>query len=273
MQDTQYNTQTRQLAQLQEALQMYNPTSRAFARRLFIAPIALILSLFPVQMPAQENLEPSKVTQDALLHVLAHEIGHAILREFDLPILGPEEDIADDFATLYIYLTWPERAEDIIEARAFHHLSDGDTAQMFSEYRSDEQRAGRSICLLYGQDPDRFASLAARHGLEGSEAAECRDFATEVARSWRRIIASYRMPEDARVTEVGLFVADTPITRSLIDTDFQDDAYVLLAGIDWHSRITLAIDDCDGSAGWQRNGRRIVICSAYIARFQKDLGG
>lgn len=36
----------------------------------------------------------------ALVHVAAHEIGHAFLREFDHPVLSPEETIADDFATV-----------------------------------------------------------------------------------------------------------------------------------------------------------------------------
>lgn len=233
----------------------------------------LAAGLAVVAGAAQPEVTLSGATQDAMLHVLAHEIGHAMLREFDLPILGPEEDIADDFATIYVFLLLPDRAADIVAARARQTLADGDTPGMFSAYRADDQRAGRAICLLYGQDPARFDALATEFGLAGEAAADCRDAATEVGRSWRRIIAQYRMPEGARVTEVGLDVAETPFAQALAASDSAEEAYRLLSGIDWHSRITLALEDCDGTAGWACNGRRITICEAYIARFEAQLGG
>ena len=228
-------------------------------------------SFFASAITAQERSNVSQRTKDALLHVLAHEMGHAMLREFDLPVLGPEEDIADDFATIYIHLTLPDRAADIIAARAAQNMADGTQPEMFSEYRNDDQRAGRSVCLLYGQDPDGYADLAAQFDLEGDDANNCRDFSTEVGRSWRRIIANYRMPQDIPVTEVGLVVADNPTAQALASEDFLEDAYALMSGIDWHSRITVAFDQCDGGASWSRNRRRITICDAYIARFESQL--
>lgn len=238
----------------------------------FVVTLAALL-FTASSISAQENTTVSQRTKDALLHVLAHEIGHAVLREFDLPILGPEEDIADDFATIYIHLTLPERAADIVAARATQNMADGVQPEMFSEYRHDKQRAGRSVCLLYGQDPDGYADLAAQFGLEGEEAANCADFATEVGRSWRRIIADYRMPEGTRVTEVGLDVDDTPAAQALASEDFLEEAYILLSGIDWHSRVTLAVAECDGAGSWSRNGRRMTICDAYMMRFERQLSG
>jgi hypothetical protein len=229
--------------------------------------------LLPSFVLADTTAPLSKATQDALLHVLAHEIGHAMLREFDLPILGPEEDIADDFATVYIHMMLPDRAGAIVAARARQHMADGETAEVFSEYRSDEQRAGRSICLLYGLDPEHHEELARSFGLDGDAAEDCRDFAPEVGRSWRRIIETYRMPETALVTEVGSDFADTPTARSVAESGLMEPAYRLLAGIDWHSRITFAIEPCDGSSFWSRNGRRITICEPYIQRFEEQLGG
>ncbi|NRB05373.1 MAG: hypothetical protein HRU30_19145 [Rhodobacteraceae bacterium] len=214
----------------------------------------------------------SDATRNAMLHVVAHEIGHAVLREFDLPILGPEEGIADDFATLYIYSLLPDRAEAIIRAHARQSMSDGQDAMMFGEHPSDDQRAGRAICILYGQNPDQFAKLASDFGLDGEEADACRDFAPEIARSWRRTLAPYLMPDSARVTEVGLRVAEDPVLQALATQAFVNDLYKLMASIDWHSRITLELDQCNGTASWARNGRRIRICSAYVQRFEAQLG-
>jgi hypothetical protein len=166
----------------------------------------------------------------------------------------------------------PDRAGAIIAARAKQNMADGQTAAMFSEYRSDDQRAGRSVCLLYGLDPERHEDMALSFGLEGDEAEACRDFAPEVGRSWRRLIDAYRMPETARVTEVGSAFADTPVARAVADSGIMEPAYRLLAGIDWHSRITVAVEPCDGASFWSRNGRRITICETYIQRFEDQLG-
>ncbi|MEL7127892.1 MAG: hypothetical protein AAGK30_16750, partial [Pseudomonadota bacterium] len=60
--------------------------------------------------------------------MIAHEAGHAVLRAFDRPILGPEEDVA----TALIYRTLPEQAEAIIEARTAQHLADGATSGLYA---------------------------------------------------------------------------------------------------------------------------------------------
>ena len=51
--------------------------------------------------------------QDLFLRTVAHEMRHALIREFDLPVLTFEEMIADDFATVFIGLYMPDRAVDV----------------------------------------------------------------------------------------------------------------------------------------------------------------
>lgn len=242
-----------------------------FLRYLGAAILAVLTGGIAGPLAAQSSNTLSQSTQDALLHVVAHEIGHAMLREFDLPVLGPEEDIADDFATIFVYQVMPDRAEAIVAARARQNMADGGDAVMFGEYRSDDQRAGRSVCVLYAQDPSRFERLAQQFGLEGDEASACRDFGTEVARSWRRVIDAYKLPEGARVNEAGLRLSDAPLAQAFGASGARDEAFALLSYIDWHSRVTLTIEECDGSAGWSRNGRRIRICDSYIRRFEAQL--
>ncbi|MGL5008844.1 MAG: DUF4344 domain-containing metallopeptidase [Paracoccaceae bacterium] len=233
--------------------------------------IAAVVGSLAGPLCAQTRPEISQTTQDALLHVVAHEIGHAFLREFDVPVLGPEEAIADDFATVYVYFVFPDRAADIVTARAAQNLADGERSGPFSEYLDDDKRAGRSVCLLYGLDPERYAAFPARFNIPDDDAAACRDFAPEVARGWRRQLATRTMPDDARVTEVQLRADDLPLTEFLSESAFRDDLYTLLARIDWHSTITLSFEDCDGSAAWSRNDRTIRVCDAYVTRFEAQL--
>ena len=104
-------------------------------------------------------------------HVVAHGIGDAFLREVDISILGPEEAIAEDFATVYVQMTFPERDEAIAAASADQNLADGEDAGRFSEYADDDQRAERSVCVLYRLDPERYEALRKRYGLSEDEAA------------------------------------------------------------------------------------------------------
>ncbi|WP_371158213.1 DUF4344 domain-containing metallopeptidase [Jannaschia sp. 2305UL9-9] len=239
-------------------------------RRIAMLMVSLLALTLAVGARAQSRDALPVAAQDALLHVIAHEIGHAVLREFDLPILGPEEAIADDFATVYLHMMLPGRLPAIVAAHARHTMADDDVPGPFSEYRSDRRRAGRAVCLAYGLDPDRHAGLARDFGLGGAAAATCRDFATEVARGWRRTLAPYLMPPDARVTEVGMTVDDgDPMARAFADSPAHAEAERLLRAIDWHSRVTLALSQCDGSAGWSRGERRITVCGAYIARLAR----
>ncbi|WP_299554143.1 DUF4344 domain-containing metallopeptidase [uncultured Tateyamaria sp.] len=224
---------------------------------------ALLLTISAIPATAQQLPEP---VGHALLHVIAHEAGHAVLREFDLPVLGPEEDIAEDFATVFVYLTLPDQAEAIVEARAAQHRADGATPGPFSAYRADAQLAGRMICLLYGFDPDRFNALADRHDMDSDARDTCADLAPEVLRSWRRTLAPLWIDPEARVTEVGFRVDPALQVQAEGNRELINTALGVLARIDWHSRVTLNFAQCDGTAGWRRNGRVIYVCSSYIDR-------
>lgn len=83
--------------------------------------VATVLALFPVPSHAQETqAEPTAFAENVLLHVILHEIGHAVIREFDLPILGNEETMADAFATYYLVHYLPNRAFDVLNARVMN---------------------------------------------------------------------------------------------------------------------------------------------------------
>jgi hypothetical protein len=218
--------------------------------------------------------EISRFAANNVIHVVAHEIGHALIREFDLPILTYEEAMADDFATLFVLQELPERAEEILRDRMRSHLADGDEPAIFSEYLHDAQRAGRIACLAYGTDPERFIGLAEEFGMEiGDEGDDCRDSVPELARAWRRVLAPLYLPEGAPVTEVRL---DQDLSTEMLDAVMDADLHIILGDLlrlfDWHSLISLEFQTCDGTAQWRRNGRAIEVCTGYIERFEALAG-
>lgn len=234
---------------------------------------AACLALWPGLGATQTDATPlSRYTQNNLIHIILHETGHALIREFDLPILTYEEAMADDFATLLILSERPDDAPDILRDRIRSHLGDGDEPRIFSDYLHDAQRAGRMVCLAYGSDPGRFIGLAEDFGMEiAEEGSDCIDLTSEVARAWRRTIAPLRLPDGAPVTEFALRGdVDADLSARLQASFFGPVVVDLLASFDWHSLITLRFDDCDGGAYWRRNGRQIIVCSAYIERLEAE---
>jgi len=207
-------------------------------------------------------------TENVLHHVIAHEMGHALMREFDLPVFGFEEGLADSFAIVFLHQKLPDQAEEIVAsvAKAWQ-LNDHD-ASLFSEYEDDERRAAQAICLLYGMDPNRHKQFAIDSGMTPDEARECRDFAPEIERAWRRATAPLYLPEGERVTEVRVIFGDGPMKEAMEGSRAFATMRTHLRRIDWHSQIALHGDSCDGAASWFRSSRKIRICDNLVRRLE-----
>ncbi|QBF30891.1 DUF4344 domain-containing metallopeptidase [Thalassococcus sp. S3] len=220
------------------------------------------------------SAEMPSFTRNVTTHVVIHELAHALIREFDLPVLGNEEVIADAFATLFIARVLPDRAEDIVKdrARSWWIEADGQEVDLQGEHPPDARRAYRAVCLLYGYDPAAYADLPAWAGLSDDDAAACADSAPEIARSWRRMLRSYVLPEGTGTREFRILYGDGPMELEMRQSGLMEELGALIARFDWHSRITLLFDHCDGGAVWSRSRRTIRLCDDYVARFNTQAG-
>lgn len=222
-------------------------------------------------LPAQAQEEVTPFARNVVTHVVAHELAHALIREFDLPLLGNEEVIADDFATLFVARVMPDRAEAVVHDRARSLLVEAGGAEpaMGAEHPPDERRALRAVCLLHGFDPDRYGAPDWA-GLSEDDLGGCREAAPEIARGWRRVLEPLLLPEGVRVNEFDLDVEDGPLAASLREGGLAEELGGLVALFDWHSMITLSFERCDGAARWARNGRTIRVCDAHVSRFAEQ---
>ena len=102
-----------------------------------------------------------------MLFVLLHELGHAVITQMGLPVLGRMEDAADTFAVFMLLRMGSDFSHralvDAAEGWFFAARRDQKTGQRvayYSEHGLNEQRAYQIVCIMVGSDAEKFRDLA-----------------------------------------------------------------------------------------------------------------
>jgi hypothetical protein len=108
---------------------------------------------------------------------LQHELGHAFIDTFEFPILGREEDAADDLAAYAILTMNKPKPEQIIRGAAWMWGQDArrekpDKGALADVHSLAYQRFFNLLCLAYGSDPVSFAFV--ERDLPSDRAADCK---------------------------------------------------------------------------------------------------
>jgi hypothetical protein len=125
-----------------------------------------------------------------------HEIGHAVFHMLGVPILGREEDAADQLATLILLRAGPEAARGTLDgaARMFAPGAEPhvpDESELADVHSLDAQRYYNLLCLVYGSDPDAYAALAKDNRLPPDRADGCEQEYQQVVRAARQLLARH----------------------------------------------------------------------------------
>ena len=134
--------------------------------------------------------------------VLLHEAGHAIYDIFEVPILGSQEDAADQFASYVMLQFGGERAYRLIRGAAYSFkpivakLKDKpDVTLPLTAFSSDhsrpEQRFFNLACSAYGYDAKLFASLVDDEWLPEKRAKRCKAEYADLTFAMRRLVGPY----------------------------------------------------------------------------------
>lgn len=103
--------------------------------------------------------------------VIAHELGHAVIAQYDLPITGSEEVAADEFAALTLIAT--DRSDDLLDTVA-HYWADSTPEDPTDEHSSAARRAYALVCLYSGSS-DR-------------PVGDCQSTFQHALRNWTRLL-------------------------------------------------------------------------------------
>jgi hypothetical protein len=238
-----------------------------------LAALGPIIGL-PATLHAQELI--SEFAQNVATHVLIHEVGHAVFREFGLPILANEETMADSFATAMITQLMTDEAVAIVTDRArCWMVEDAEAraagldllAEMRGEHELDIRRAYQAMCLLYGADPAEWSAATVWVGFSEEELADCSDTAPDQIEGWDAVLAPHGLPPGERSANVEVIYNEGPLTDSFVASGTMDRVADMARRLDWPEPITLRFDHCDDGARWSRDDRTVLLCDGYLARF------
>jgi hypothetical protein len=223
-----------------------------------------------------EALSPVPVSvfaADVTLHVVLHELGHAVIREFDLMVLGNEETMADAFATHLLTEHFPEHAVSAISARVRSLMIEAnevprDQWTVRGEHNNDARRAYQVTALAIAADKEKYAGVAEIVGMTKRDIGMARDYGSDIHRAWRRTLSPLMMPA-GKVSKEARFRADAS-TRAFVDAGEPSLASTIESAfqrIDWHSQVTVDFVGGSGVAGWNRSKRTVTVNSEYLERF------
>lgn len=154
---------------------------------------------------ADQSANLQTVVEDVYLHTLLHEIAHALVSMYDLPVLGKEEDAADNLGTV-VLVEYLEGGGDIALSASDMFGAESDDIEVFEEsdfwgeHSLDVQRYYAVLCHVYGSDPQTYSDLLSESdtvddefldeaGLLGAERAEaCVDEYAAIADNWLRVL-------------------------------------------------------------------------------------
>ena len=134
---------------------------------------------------------------DAIRFVFLHEIGHALIDTYKLPITANEEDAADRCSS---FINLEELGDDGVKAvlaaaEAFQiesRASSGHQKNMADEHLLQEQRFYNSLCMLYGSNPDKYPVIVEKGFLPKERAVRCPTEYQRTVDSWQSLLEPWR---------------------------------------------------------------------------------
>ncbi len=109
--------------------------------------------------------ETARMTANTMLFVYYHELAHALIDVYDIPVVGKEEDAADQFAAfLLLYLFEDEKSQAatmLVDSATWFYLesSSETTLAFWDEHSLNQQRFYNILCWVYGSDEAAFSDI------------------------------------------------------------------------------------------------------------------
>jgi Putative metallopeptidase len=216
-----------------------------------------------------------------MLFVLLHELGHAVITQMGLPVLGRMEDAADTFAVFMLLRMGSEFSHralvDAAEGWFFAARRDRKTGQRvayYSEHGLNEQRAYQIVCIMVGSDAEKFRDLADETNLPEDRRHTCLGDYSNAMFSWNLLLEPHRRAPDQPKTKIDVIygpaedglasIRDMARTIMLLETVAAHAADQLV----WPAPLSLEMQACGfPNASWEIRTRQVILCYELGADF------
>jgi hypothetical protein len=151
--------------------------------------------------PAQTTptgIAPIDTLIGPLLDVFLHEAAHAIFASLQTPLLGREEDAADQFSAYMMLKFDKDEARRLILGSAYQYKGDmaSPTITIKQQNFADEhgtpaQRFFNLLCTAYGSDPKLFADVVEKGFLPEERAVGCEREYVQLSRAFTTLIGPH----------------------------------------------------------------------------------
>ena len=237
-------------------------------------------------------VEPTRAEREEFVignayFVLLHEFAHVILHDFEVPVLGNEEDAADTLAaTTLILLDQQNSAFDYRHTKMLLMAADANRIlwergleldnierAYWANHPLSAQRATRIACLVYGSDVETFTDLPDLVNMPLFRSDWCEDeyALAEASRSW--VKAQYGSSDGGASLGVDYGPARTS-THQTIRTAIRDEELLDRAAgfVAQHfllpEELTLGARECGvPDAYWDGDEREVVLCYELLEAF------
>lgn len=153
-----------------------------------------------VRVPPQTKSPAGVTRHDAIagpvFQILLHESGHALFDLLQVPILGRDEDAADQVASLILLHLSPADARMVVDGGAYFFATTAkdepvDKGAFADVHGLSWQRFYNLGCMAYGSDKRRYRSIVAKGYLPKERAEGCEEEYGQVAFAFRKLIGPH----------------------------------------------------------------------------------
>ena len=158
-------------------------------------------------MPAETTpagINPVDTLIGPFVDTVLHEFAHALFDYADIPVLGREEDAADQVSA-YIYLQLGrDEARRLITGTVYAYMLEvqdtdpPDMEEYADEHGTSEQRAINLSCIAYGADPELFEDVVIRVGVPQYRVDICEEEYDLISFAYETLIGPHIDPELAK---------------------------------------------------------------------------
>jgi hypothetical protein len=144
------------------------------------------------------GVSPVDAVVGPLFDTCLHEFAHAMFDMLQVPVLGREEDAADQVSAYIMLHLGKAEARRLIGGTSYALKTEADAAtalptvkQFADEHGTPAQRFYNLLCIAYGADPQLFGDMVEKGDLPKERTDDCKDEYQQVAHAYQKLISPH----------------------------------------------------------------------------------